>query len=318
MARVHSYRVFGTSVTCPFELPELDPAPLGGDSRGWTVEPRTDSPPGTTLELSGSDTVYGSVRVHSFVSDAMARLAFDDTGTFDVLPSGRVIRWYRGPDANVAAVRADLLGRVFAMAVHHEGASVLHASAVSIDDAVVAFLGPKHAGKSTLAMAMVRRGARLLTDDSLVVRLQPDAALACPGVQRVRLWPDAARAVGVDASPSGGAKPTIDDLGAQSREDAVKPLAACYMLQPVLSENPFACRRLSDVHAAVAGVSFSKLGGLAGGRLAVEVLERATRLAQLVPVYAADVPRDLRQLDRIAADVMARHRAAAHNVASVR
>ena len=186
--------MFGVGVTCPFELPELDRSPFE-DSDAWTVEARTDTPPAATLESTGTDTVYGSVLVRSSVSAGVVRLAFDDTGTFDVLPSTRLIRWYHGPDSNPAAVRADLLGRVLAMAVHLEGAVVLHASAVSVGEHVVAFLGPKHAGKSTLAMALLMRGARLVTDDTLVVRLQPDGTIAAPGVQRVRLWPDAASAI---------------------------------------------------------------------------------------------------------------------------
>jgi hypothetical protein len=203
------------------------------------------------------------------------------------------------------------------MVVHHEGGVVLHASAVSIGAKVVAFLGPKHVGKSTLAMALVRRGARLVTDDTLVVRLEGAVALAAPGVQRVRLWPDSARAVGADPVSDPGAKPTIDGIGHKSREGAVKPLVACYVLRPASHESAFARHRLSDVHAAVAGVSFSKLGSLAGGRLAIDVLERSTRLAQSVPTYVADVPRNLDRLDRIASDVMSWHRASAPNEASI-
>jgi len=154
---VYSYTVFGVGVNCAFELPELEPSPAD-PAHAWTVEARMDPPPApvATLVATGSDTVYGSVRVRAFISDAMARLTFDDTGTFDLMPSKRLIRWYRGPDSDTRAVRADLLGRVLAMAVHHDGALVLHASAVSIGEEVVAFLGPKHAGKSTLAMALVR------------------------------------------------------------------------------------------------------------------------------------------------------------------
>jgi hypothetical protein len=314
---VHSYRVFDVGVDSPFELPELDASGVAHPN-AWKVEAFSSTPPATTLEPTGTDTVYGSVQVRSFVSSGLARLTFDDTGTFDLDPSRRAIRWYSGPDAQIAAVRADLLGRVLAMAVHHEGALGLHASAVSIGDGVVAFLGPKRAGKSTLAMALVRRGARLVTDDTLVVRLEGRRALAAPGVQRVRLWPDSARAVGVAASGGERAKPTIDDLGIESREDVVKPLIACYVLHPVPDESPVARRRLSEVHAAVAGVSCSKLAGLAGGRLAGDVLDRSTRLARAVPMYAADVPRAFAHLDRVADAVLAWHRSSAPNVATVR
>ena len=302
---------------CPFDLPELEPS-LFLHSSGWRIEVCTGAPLAVDLQPAGTDTVYGSVRVRSFVSHDVARLAFDDTGTFDLIPSARVIRWHRGRESNIAAVRADLLGRVLAMAMHHEGALVLHASAVSINDAVVAFLGPKQAGKSTLAMALVKRGACLVSDDTLVVRLERDRAIAAPGVHRVRLWPDSARALGAAARSSDGAKPTIDDLPAHAREDRDRPLAACYVLRPVVVGESVVQRRLAHVHAALAGVTFSKLGALAGGQLAVDVLERSTRLAQLVPTYAVDVPRDLETLDRVACDVMSWHTSSAPNVAGLR
>lgn len=314
---VYRYRVFGVDVASPFELSELDQS-HSASSDAWRVEACPGVPPVAPLEPTGSETVYGSVRVRSLVADDFARLVFDDTGTFDVVPSSRVIRWYAGAHANLAAVRADLLGRVLAMAIHCDGAQVLHASAVSIDDAVVAFLGPKHAGKSTLAMALVRRGARIVTDDALAVRVQADGALAAPGVQRVRLWPDSARSVGLTVPAADGTKPTIDDLDAHLREADVRRLVACYVLRPVSGEGRIVRGQLSEVHAAVAAVSFSKLGGLAGGRLSVEVLERSTSLARVVPMYAVDIPRDLDRLDDVVGTVMAWHRWPAPNVAAVR
>lgn len=314
---MHSYRVYGMGVQCPFELPELDPA-TSLDSQAWRIDACSGPAPDAALEPAGIDTVYGSVRVRSSISDGFARLTFDDTGTFDLHLSARVIRWYPGQDSNTAAVRADLLGRVLAMAAHGGGALVLHASAVTIEGGVIAFLGPKQAGKSTLAMALVRRGARLVTDDMLAVRFDPDGPVAAPGVQRVRLWPDSVRAIGARAASADGAKPTIDGLGVDSLENTVRPLVACCVLRPVPDNIAFARHRLSDVHGAVAGVSFSKLGGLAGGRLAVEVLARSTRLAQLLPMYAVDVPRDLDRLDGVAKDLMAWQRALAPNVVSLR
>jgi ABC-type cobalamin/Fe3+-siderophores transport system ATPase subunit len=241
-------------------------------------------------------------------------LAFDDTGTFDIDLSTRTIRWYRGTDSNSVAVRTDLLGRVLALAVHREGALVLHASAVSVEDGVVAFLGPKGAGKSTLAMALVRHGGRLVTDDTLVVRFEGDATLASPGVQRVRLWADSASAIGAAVASTTGAKPMIDDLAPGSREHVARPLVACYVLNPVADDQGFVRQQLGEVHAAIATVGCSKLGALAGGRLAVEVLERSTRLAQVVPVYAANVPRDLNALDLVASTIMSWQAAPAPNV----
>jgi hypothetical protein len=245
------------------------------------------------------------------------RLAFDDTGTFDVLRAERLIVWYPGPSESAAAVRADLLGRVIALAAHVDGALALHASAVSIDGRAIAFIGPKHAGKSTLALSLVQAGARLLTDDTLVVRLDVDgAAWASPGVQRVRLWDDSARALDVAAHGDAGAKPMIDHLAHTKLESMDVRLDACYVLQPAASDGTIAAlrrERMSPVQATLTYVRFSKLGALAGGSEGAVVLDRAAALSAAVPVYAAHVPRDLTRLSAVAESFLAWQRGGAPN-----
>jgi hypothetical protein len=267
----------------------------------------------------GSDTVFGSVQVRAFMSAHAARLAFDDTGTFDVLPAERIIAWYPGPAENAAAVRADLLGRVMALAAHVDGALALHASAVSIDGVAIALLGPKHAGKSTLALSLVRVGARLLTDDTLVVRLDNSGAVwASPGVQQVRLWDDSARALDFTSRGELGAKPTIDSLARIQLESMDVRLDACYVLHAAAGDDnaPARRERMAPVQAALSCVAFSKLGALAGGSEGTVVLDRSARLVATVPVYTAEVPRNLTRLGAVATAFLewTRHGSAANAV----
>jgi hypothetical protein len=302
------YDAFGFRLECNFELPELVATPQSGET-AWHIATRhTVAPPGDYTAI-GSDIVYGDVRVQAFASATSFRLIFDDTGTFDVVASESRITWYPGTGATDAAVRADLLGRVIAMAAHAAGALTLHASAVTIDGEAIALLGPKHAGKSTLALALVKAGARLLTDDTLVVRAERQgAAWASPGVQRVRLWEDAARALDVRSGGEAGGKPTIDALPPDRLETADVRLGACYVLQPTGSPAESVRRSpMSAVHAALSCVRFSKLGPLLGGREGVVVLDRAARLTASVPIFAADVRRDLTTVDRVAAEFLAWH-----------
>jgi hypothetical protein len=308
LATVASYEAFGFRLECDFELPELVAVPRSSEA-AWHIATRhTVAPPGNYTAI-GSDIVYGDVHVQAFASATSFRLMFDDTGTFDVVASEKRITWYPGTGATGAAVRADLLGRVIAMAAHSAGALALHASAVSIEGEAIALLGPKHAGKSTLALALVKAGARLLTDDTLVVRVEAGgAAWASPGVQRVRLWEDSARALDVRTGGDAGAKPTIDVLPPDRLETADVRLGACYVLQRAGSPADSVRRSpMSAVHAALSCVRFSKLGPLVGGREGVVVLERAGELTASVPIFAADVRRDLTTLDRVAAELLAWH-----------
>jgi hypothetical protein len=305
---VPSYDAFGFRLECDFELPELVAQPQSRETAWRIAERRSVAPPGDYTAI-GSDIVYGDVHVHAFASATSFRLIFDDTGTFDVVASEKRIIWYPGTGVSTAAIRADLLGRVIAMAAHSAGALTLHASAVSIEGEAIALLGPKHAGKSTLALALVNAGARLLTDDTLVVRVDRQGAVwASPGVQRVRLWEDSARALDVRSGGDAGEKPTIDALSPNRLETADVRLGACYVLQPTASPAESVRRSpMSAVHAALSCVRFSKLGPLLGGREGGVVLERAAGLTASVPIFAADVRRDLTTLDRVAAEFLAWH-----------
>ena len=304
------YDVFGYRIESDIELPEL-PASTRSGASAWRIQTVGGRLRGGAVAPLGTEAVFGSVQVHAFELDCGFRLVFDDTGTFDVSPRERVIAWHPGPGAANVAVRADLLGRVLALAAHADGLLALHASAVSIAGHAVAFIGPKHAGKSTLALALVKHGAKLLTDDTLVVRRAADEKLlAAPGVQRVRLWRDSARALGAESSGEAGAKPTVDCLTSDELESTSVPLSACYVLEDAGDRSTAEIHRdrLTPVHAAVACVRFSKLGALGGGSAAAAILDRAVTLTKIVPVFVAKVERDLTRLDDVAERIMDWHR----------
>lgn len=298
---VPRYDVFGYTLDSDVEFPELD-AVTRSRPVSWRVQSVRHSRAPVPGALLGTDTVYDGVQVRSFKAGADLRLVFDDTGTFDVRTRHRTIAWHPGPNVVDAAVRADILGRVMALAAHADGFVALHASAVTIGGRAVAFMGSKFAGKSTLALALVRSGAKLLTDDTLIVRAGDDGRMwAAPGVQRMRLWPDSARALRAGVSVEAGAKPTLDRLTSRELASEAVPLGACYVLDAVRDGSSNVKRdRMAPVHAAVACVRFAKLAGLAGGSIGAEVLDRVARLTRSVPVFTAAVRRDLLELQGVA------------------
>ena len=97
----------------------------------------------------------------------------------------------------LATVRHLLLDQLIPALLASRARLVLHASAVDIGARAVGFLGAAGAGKSTLAAALVRGGASLLTDDALVVDCGAGVPRAVPSYPGLRLWPDSARLVGV-------------------------------------------------------------------------------------------------------------------------
>lgn len=75
-------------------------------------------------------------------------------------------------------------------------ALVLHASAVVVDGAAVAFSGPGGCGKSTLALLLERQGYPVVADDALLVRREHGRVVAVPSYAGLRFWPDMAALAG--------------------------------------------------------------------------------------------------------------------------
>ncbi len=86
-----------------------------------------------------------------------------------------------------------LAANVLSCVLTLQGRYVVHASAVAIGDHAVAFVGPPHAGKSTVAAALCALGADLVTDDALRVELDAPYPLCHGGAAELRLRPEAAR-----------------------------------------------------------------------------------------------------------------------------
>src|SRR5439155_7703631 len=112
----------------------------------------------------------------------------------------------------------------------------LHATVLVVGGGAVALLGDSGYGKSSLAAAFVQVGARLLTDDLLVVKEQGDGWIAYPGPARIKLFPEVAQvflgnqATGTPMNPS--TDKLIVPLGLDKLARNPVPLKAIYLLPP--------------------------------------------------------------------------------------
>lgn len=87
-------------------------------------------------------------------------------------------------------LKSYLLGSVLSSILRARGTICLHASVVEIDGKAIAFTGPKSAGKSTTAAALVQYGARMLTDDIAAIRFANGGFQVQPGYMYLRLLPN--------------------------------------------------------------------------------------------------------------------------------
>ncbi len=192
-----------------------------------------------------------------------------------------------GADPGMAALL--VCGNALAILLMLGGECVLHASAVRLGRAVLAFVGGPGMGKSTLAALLCAAGARLVTDDVLRLSHGPTGFRCYPGTGEVRLRPGAAAlAAGFPA-----ARDTAD------RRIALRPgkarptparLDAIVIPYPSRTERAPIVKRLGGHRALLALLRHPRVLGLQAPELRRCQFEALGRVAQSVPVYEARIP----------------------------
>lgn len=163
------------------ELPYLSPAePAAAPDLTLTLTPTPDSRPAEFWFKAESSEIF---RTHA--GDLLLRFA-DDT-EFLVSADGRRIALLAAP---AEYTRDDLaayaLGPALMVALHLQGAVLLHASAIVMNGKAVLFAGESGSGKSTTAAMLHRLGYEVLADDVIEVRGREAWAV----MPNIRLWPD--------------------------------------------------------------------------------------------------------------------------------
>ena len=131
-------------------------------------------------------------------------------------------RWHRPLCAQALPLAATL-----------QGIELLHASAVAIDGRAIAFVAASGTGKTSLAFALLARGAALLTDDVLALEPTRAGVMAHPGVplanvaaEQLALLPAPVRArVGTPLGSSDKVHVEISQMA-----DGPLPLGAVFLL----------------------------------------------------------------------------------------
>ena len=122
-----------------------------------------------------------------------------ETGSL-LIKDGKEIILDPVPGATDQMLRSTVLGPAMSVILRQRGLLVIHASAAVINHQASAFMGGSGWGKSTLAKAFHRQGYDILTDDVLAIDTQANPPLAYPAFPQMRLWSEAAVALGHQAS----------------------------------------------------------------------------------------------------------------------
>ncbi len=161
------------------------------------------------------------------------RLFVDGYGAYAIAPAGTAIRCAPPPGVEGWRWQRCLIGQVLPLAAVLQGFEVFHASAVAIDGRAVGLVGTSTAGKSSVAVHLVLRGAELLADDVLSLQAGGARLEAHPGPGIVSLRHAEARRLG--DSDLGRLGTVVGDDGEALRVRVPRaatavPLAALYFL----------------------------------------------------------------------------------------
>lgn len=292
-------RLYGWSVATDLDLdPRLPAASLSPDLR---VLRRKPSPvTGEPVYESSFTLPSGApvLRIHRCADRDV--LTFPQLARFELETRAepgtpRRIAYRPQPGADPRMLEIRFLGTVMAYALELSGIAALHASAVELGGRAVAFLAASGSGKTGLALSLLERGARLLSDDILALDALGDAFSARPSYPSLRLWPELAARYVDDVERLPRLNDLVDkrwaapdELGFAFAPEPV-PLAAIYLPERGASELSIATVRPAEALIELLRQSFlhrmPAALGWEGRRL-----ETLGRLAESVPVRRLRYP----------------------------
>jgi hypothetical protein len=154
----------------------LDPGEL---ERRWS---RVEGTPERVRELRDRETVLLTVELAPPAGYLLIAPGF---GRILIAPDGTELLC--DPEPGSSEWSTLLTAQALPLAATLQGFEVLHASGVVLRGRAALFAGPSGTGKSSLAAALLRRGAALLSDDTVALELHADAPIAHPGAALLQL-----------------------------------------------------------------------------------------------------------------------------------
>jgi len=223
--------------------------------------------------------------------DGAATLRFHGQFDFELNPAGDRITVHPDPHVDRAWAPAFFEGTVMSIVLTRRQQCVLHASAVVLGDAAVAFVGASGAGKTTSAGLACSQGAQLLTDDVLPVAPSGTGITCTPGSTELRLRKKTGP-LDLATRLVGPRRTTVDDrlaIAIGALDLLPTPLAALVLVRPVREGDV----RLRDVAPADALLELLRYPRtvrpvVRDGRAAQ--FHQLAEVARRVPAYELDVP----------------------------
>ena len=292
------YSVYGRRLSSNIPLPELRPARFRRN--GMVVEWIPSNAPPCLLSESAKllrrlSTTAG-VYLSMYEDRECILLRWEGRHDFEVTKDGLRIRCQSAPGIGAGAMAGTLYGAVLSFALHLQGISNFHSSAVVLPGGAVGLMATPGSGKSTLAAAFSRRGYSFLTDDVLPVGKKSSRYVAYPGAPYIALSGDSLNGL-TGSTPETTRIPnnevkrrfTVTRAWAGSSREPVS-LRGMFILNRITDGTAIATQRLTMFEAFRSLLDHTNCLSL----LPADVLERHVGfvggLAQSVPVWRLDYP----------------------------
>lgn len=179
-------RLFGLTIESPFPLPAAPRVTVSSDvpdiTISWEPEPAWNAALWRTI-IAPSTPAYPEVLE---APDGGIALNWNGELRFVISPSGDRVRVISRP-AKLEFAPTVLVGFVLGYLLSLRRFVCLHGAVLGRDGRAIAITGESGAGKSTIAAALIQRGARLLSDDLVVITTRSEKELfvepACAGLR---------------------------------------------------------------------------------------------------------------------------------------
>ena len=235
-------------------------------------------------------------------------LRFPDLADFEVSRSGEKVVGIPVAGTDENTLEHLYLNQAMPLACSRQGRPTFHASVVTVRGGCIAFLGGTGMGKSTLAASFALNGAAFLTDDALLLEESDDVVLASPSHASVRLWDDSANALVRD-----GRKQTASYISYSEKARLLAggdlkfvndslPLLAAYHLIFNETDN-IEINALAGSERHMAWIENSFLLDIEDPALLTQHFDWTHRIADRVPTFSLDYPRDYGMLDRVRQEI---------------
>jgi hypothetical protein len=251
----------------------------------------------------------GTVWTEFYRTPAGYLLRFPGLADFDVSPGGDAVTAWPSPGTDAATLEHLYLNQLVPLALSRQGRPAFHASVVTVPGGAVAFLGKSGMGKSTLAAAFALADAAFLTDDALLID-ESEGVRALPSHASLRLWADSVDALVPAQTPRAGtisysSKARLLAGDALRYSDEPVELLAAFRLEQEDADG-IDIRPLAGSARHLAWIENSFLLDIEDRSLLARHFEWTHRIAELVPTWRLDYPRDYGMLARVR-DAVRRH-----------